>query len=447
MKNLSKLILSAIFLFTSITNVTAAEITKTLQSSPLDKSSTIAVSVKEVETGKTVFDYNGKKLLHPASTLKVFTTFPSLDVLGEDYGFETSFYTYKDNLYIKLGADPFLTSLNLKDAAKQIKALGFRNFKNVYIEDRIIDNVEWGIGWMWDDGTNPLMQKYSAYNLDNNLTTLTVSKDANDSPIINSEFKVPCINALKSGNSTNIYAIRHDWVSPEIICLKGTVAGNTAVQVPINNLERYFENRLFYYLNRSKIKVENQSLQKAKVPEKAIFMYRVAHSASSVANNILKNSSNMNAEVMAKVAGGVKAEKTGTIEEQINLFYNYWKKNEVDTTGIIIADASGVSRNNLVTTDFMTNALNKLYKTQGSAKMFGYLAQPGEGTMDNRLLNYRGSIFLKTGTLSNISGLTGYIIANNGKTYSVAILIQNFAYPITKIKQFENELIGEIKKL
>lgn len=447
MKKLSKIILSTVLLFAGVTSANASDMAKFLQASPLDKTSTIAVSVKDVETGKSVFEYNEKKLLHPASTLKVFTTFPSLDAVGEDYGFETTFYVYKDNLYIKLGADPFLTSLNLKEAAKQMKALGFRNFKNIYIDDSIIDNVEWGIGWMWDDNTNPLMQKYNAYNLDNNLTTLTVSKDANGSPVINSEFKVPCINALKSGNTTKVYAIRHDWVSPEIVCLKGTVAGNTAVQVPINNLERYFEKRLFYYLNRSKIKVENQNVQKAQIPEKAIFMYRVSHSASSVANNILKNSNNMNAEVLAKVAGGVKADKTGTIEEQLNLFYDYWKKNEVDTNGIIIADASGVSRNNLITTDFMTNALNKLYKSQGSAKMFGYLAQPGEGTMDNRLLNYRDSIFMKTGTLSNISGLTGYVIANNGKTYSVAILIQNFAYPMTQVKLFENEIIGEIKKL
>lgn len=447
MKKITKIILSTILLFAGVTGAKASDMTKFLQSSPLDKTSTVSVSVKDVQTGKSVFEYNEKKLLHPASTLKVFTTFPALDALGEDYGFETSFFIYQNNLYVKLGADPFLTSANLKEAVNQIKGAGIKDLKSIYFDDSITDNVEWGIGWMWDDGTNPLMQKYGAYNLDNNLITLTITKDVNGTPIINSDYNTACINAIKSGTTTDVYAIRHDWISPEIICLKGTIASDTAIQVPINNLQRYFEKRLFYCLNRSNIKIENKTVKKGQIPEKAVCVCKISHSANSVVGNILKNSNNMNAETLAKVAGGVKNEKTGTIEEQIKLFYEYWNKNKVDTTGIIIADASGVSRNNLITTDFMTNALNSLYKTQGTEKMFGYLAKPGEGTMDNRLLNYRGSLFLKTGTLSNISGLTGYIISDKGKTYSVAILIQNFTYPVSQVKIFENKIIEEIKKL
>ena len=113
----------------------------------------------------------------------------------------------------------------------------------------------------------------------------------------------------------------------------------------------------------------------------------------------------------------------------------------------MIADASGVSRNNLVTVDFMTNALDKIYVNKQEQFIKDTFAQPGEGTFSNRLLNYRGYVFLKSGTLANISGLAGYVKADNGKTYSVAILIQNFTYPENQVKIFENRLIEEIKKL
>ena len=95
----------------------------------------------------------------------------------------------------------------------------------------------------------------------------------------------------------------------------------------------------------------------------------------------------------------------------------------------------------------MTNALNSLYKVKGADYMKSVLAQPGEGTLSERMLNHRGSLYLKTGTLANISGLTGYVVADNGKTYSVAILIQNFAYPMVQVKAFENQIIEDIKKL
>ena len=49
-----------------------------------------AVSVKDAENGSIVYQREEKKLLHPASTLKIFTTYAALDTLGYDYEFKTS---------------------------------------------------------------------------------------------------------------------------------------------------------------------------------------------------------------------------------------------------------------------------------------------------------------------------------------------------------------------
>lgn len=449
MKNIFKIFLTLFILAGVVNNADANSLNSLIKQSPIDKTSVIAVSVKNAETGKTVYEYNEKKLLHPASTLKVFTSIPAIDTLGEDYCFETGFYVYNNDLYVKLGADPFLTSLNIKDAVKSLKAQGYKTFKNVYFDDSIMDNVEWGVGWMWDDGTNALMQKFSAYNLDDNLMNISVSKNEKGSPVVTvpEKYSAPVINALDAGTKNEIYVLRHDWISPDIICLSGTVNGTANVSVPINNMKRYFEKTLFYYLNRSNVKVDNKTVLVRMVPANAKKTETVKNPAIAVMPSILKDSNNKNAETLAKIAGGVKAKEPATLSNQLKVFYDYWKEQGVDTSEIVVADGSGISRNNLLNTDFMTEALNKLYKSKGEAKMKEYLAQPGEGTMSDRMLNHRGSLFLKTGTLSNVSGITGYVIAQNGKVYSVAILIQNFNYPSKQVKIFENQLLEEIEKI
>lgn len=447
MKNFIKLLLVFAIIFSAKTCF-ATQINSIIKTSPLDKTSTIAVSVKDAETGKTVYEYNEQKLLHPASTLKVFTTIPAIDTLESDYVFKTDFYVYNNNLYVKLSGDPLLSSENLKYVMKDIKAAGYKNFNNVYIDDSVLDNVEFGVGWMWDDGTNKYVKKFSAYNLDNNVLNIRVyTENGNVKTDMTSIYKVPIINIVKAGDKNNLTAVRHDWISPDIICIKGTVNGSGNVQVPINNMEKYFNYRLYATMKKINIKVANDVFLKGTAPENAKCVASITHPLNLVIPKIFQESSNKDCETVVKIAGGVSENSTGTLENTINLFYDYWNSKSVDTTGLVLADASGLSRNNLITTDFMTNALNAIYKNKSFDEISEILAQPGDGTLSNRLLNLRGSVWLKTGTLENISGLTGYVKADNGKIYSVAILIQNFNSPVKQIKEFENEIINSVKSL
>lgn len=438
-----------IFTFLICSNKTlASHLGSLIHSSSADKTSTVAVSVKDAQTGKSVFEYNEKKLLHPASTLKVFTTIPAMDTLEKNFIFNTGFYVYGNDLYIKLSGDPLLSSANLKNAIKDIKTAGYKNFRNIYVDSSVMDNVETGVGWMWDDGTNPSVRKFSAYNLDDNLLNIDVNYENGQISIdTKSVYPVPVINNIQAGDKNSLVAVRHDWISPDIICVKGTVKGSTAIQVPVNNMQKYFNYRLLATLRKVNVKVENDVILKGIVPADAKKIAGISHPLELVLPSIFKDSNNKDCETVVKVAGGVSENSTGTLANSVNLFYDYWNAQSVDTSDLIIADFCGVSRNNLVTVDFMTNALNSLYQNKRFEELSELLAQPGEGTLSNRLLNLRGSLWLKTGTLENISGITGYVKTNKGKIYSVAILIQNFNYSQKQIKEFENEIITSIQNL
>lgn len=448
MKNIFRAILSVAAIFGGLNAFANSNLATTVNSSPLETSSVVAVSVKEADTGKVLYQHNERKLLHPASTLKIFTTIPAMEELGDEYEFTTTFYTANNNLYVKAGADPFLTSTELKNAIKSIKGKGYHSFNKVYFDGSIIDNAEWGIGWMWDDTTNKRMQKFSAYNVDNNLVNIEVAKGEDGVITAKSNVPLPVINSISAGDKDDIFAVRNDWISPEVILVAGSIKSPVkTVQVPLNNLKRYYQQTIMKSIKNAKITLQQPICLEEKVPENAKVLLEIKNPVTPAYEKIFKNSDNLCAETVAKIAGGQKSGETGSFSNQTKMFYDYWQANGVDTKGIVIADASGVSRNNLVTVDFMTNALDKIYVNKQEQFIKDTFAQPGEGTFSNRLLNYRGYVFLKSGTLANISGLAGYVKADNGKTYSVAILIQNFTYPENQVKIFENRLIEEIKKL
>ena len=77
------------------------------------------------------------------------------------------------------------------------------------------------------------------------------------------------------------------------------------------------------------------------------------------------------------------------------------------------------------------------------------MATPGVGTLKNRLLDYKDTnqIYAKTGTLSGISGICGYIKANNETTYAFSILIQNYTQDSSEAKALEDEIIKTIAEL
>lgn len=419
-----------------------------IKDSPVSKAAVVAVSIKEATSGRVVYEINQDKLLHPASTLKLFTTLAAVNTLGQDYAFKTQFFVdKKNNLYVKLGADPLLTSVDLKQVVKSLKSQGFKTLNNIYIDDSIVDNMEWGVGWMWDDDMNPAMQKFSAYNLDDNILKISVSlspdgQSISVKPVFN--YPIVIVNNLKLGNVNDIKVNRYNWFSPDIVELKGTVSSPAVIDLPLNNMRRYFTFKLADYLNTYHIKYVDNNFESALVPKEAIMVTEVCHGIDAVIPVVLKESNNKAAESLFKTAASKFSNSTGTNEDEIKMFNTFYSNNKIDTKSICIVDGSGVSRNNLLSADWMTTALDKIYTLNSFTYIKDNMAKSGDGTLKNRFMDLRGNIWLKTGTMSNISGLTGYVLAKNNKIYSVAILIQNFTTPQSDAKMLEDNIINAL---
>jgi len=443
-----KIVCLFLSMFLTMTGVCAETITKTITNLGINKSA-VSVSLKSVENGSSAYALNEKTPRVPASTLKLITSSAAVDTLGKDYVFSTKLYKSTNNdLYLKLSGDPLLSSNDLEQLIttardKQIVP------KTFYIDDSVYDHVEWGEGWQWDDELNPLMPKFSAYNLNKNLVKAEFNPTSENTPAsikIKPFYPYSFMNLLvtKMSEPNSIKIEKNNSIAPNMINVTGTISKMYTAYIPVNNPQLYFILQLESIIADKKFEYFNQ-IKNAKLPDKNVYVAEeINHELLPMLGLILKSSNNLVAESVYKQAGFVWSKKQGTAQTSLDMLMAYLEKINVKSDDIRIVDGSGVSKNNLMTSDFMTDFL--VYKA--SEEDFGEFKQllpaPGEGTLKNRMLYLKNSLYAKTGTLSDTSAIAGYITTRRGKTYAFDIMINDPKTSTTDKKNIEEQILRNV---
>jgi len=71
------------------------------------------------------------------------------------------------------------------------------------------------------------------------------------------------------------------------------------------------------------------------------------------------------------------------------------------------------------------------------------MASPGEGTLTDRMLYFKDNLKAKTGTLTNVSSIAGYLKAKSGKTYAFCIIVNDPKSKSADKKAFEEYVLRE----
>ncbi len=441
-----KLLNLFIALLLTASAVNAASIDKALSESDINTGA-VSISVRDTETGKVLYELNSKKPVNPASTLKILTLTASLDELGKDYEFSTDLYQNKENeLFIKLGADPFLKAGDLRKLLNTAKTKNIVEPKAIYIDDTIVDKTEWGEGWQWDDDLNPLMPKFGAYNIDENLLTITVVPTAKGAPAeikLDVFYPTTFMNLVTTGDSSEIKISRNNNIAPDVLTIEGTVKNQIKQEIPVNHLKRYFRLRLEDAIRAEKIEYYGAFAEKELPSGNISLIETIKHPIEDAVSEIMLNSNNMVAESLFKIAGGHYAQTTGSAQNAVEMLFAYLDKIGLNSSDIKVVDGSGVSKNNLATSDFMTSFLTAQYKISPDyPKMF---APAGEGTLTNRMLYFGDKLRAKTGTLSDVSAITGYITTVKGKVLAFNIMINDAKSKPSEKKMLEEYILRAIQ--
>ena len=443
-------IISVILAFAmSVCAASADTMHKTISGLKINKSA-VSVSIKNIKNEETIYALNDRVPRLPASTLKLVTSSAAFDILGKDYKYKTGLYKSTNNdIYLKLSGDPLLTSSDLEKLLDTAKAKNIVEPKGFYIDDTAFDDTEWGEGWQWDDELNPLMPKFSVYNINKNLARIDVSPTTPGAPakiVVKPLYPYTFVNQVVTDprQQNNIKIKKYEAIAPNMLSADGTISKKTSISIPVFSPKMNFQLRLEDAVSARKFEYYSKITQGVMPKENIYLVDEVEHDLLSMLPLIIKNSNNLVAESVFKTAGAVYAGDTGTLENSVAMFKTYIDNIGLNHEDIKVVDGSGVSKNNLMTSKFMVEFLSYKSKEADFDEFKEFLTAPGEGTLKNRMLYFKESLRAKTGTLSDASAIAGYITTKRGNVYAFDIMINDPKTSSADKKNIEEQILRSV---
>ena len=407
-----------------------------------------AVKVYDLSTQTILYKKNNTYLLHPASNLKLFTTAAGLLFLGQKYKFSTKAYytgqiinnTLYGDIYIKGGFDPYFKVDDLDSLLIELKNLKVKRITgSIFADVSSMDSLFWGKGWMWDDDPSSSAPYLSSLNInENSVQVFTVPQKIKEQSKVTfypeSKYYSTITDVISiKGDSTKIKVSR-DWINRKNkILVNGFQSYKDDVdtsEVNIFRPELFFIDLFKEKLDKLDIKYSG-NLDTLSTPNNAVIFSKVNRGLDSVIIKTNKESNNLGAEMIlyalaekfygfpATAENGVKV-----IDRLITLIGHnpeYYR----------IVDGSGVSHYNLITADLIIDLLKYMHNKESNLFNLYYNSLPiagADGTLEDRMLTSQAykNVHAKTGTLSGVSNLSGYVTAANGDKLAFTILMQNY---------------------
>ncbi len=222
--------------------------------------------------------------------------------------------------------------------------------------------------------------------------------------------------------------------------------------VNIFNPALYCTTLLYEDLIKSGIKVGGIPEIKS-VPAAAVQLANYYHSIDSVVVKTNKPSYNLGAEMLLYALAEKDSGKPATAKNGITIIKNLINMVGLDPDNYNIADGSGISRYNLISAELLVSVLKYLYENKPGLfnKFYNSLPIAGiDGTLENRMqdTHAQNNVRAKTGSLSGVSALSGYVTSENDHKIAFSILIQNYTGNSSPARDFEDkicEMLAEYK--
>ena len=434
---------------------------KILQSIPKEALSNgrLGVVVKSLTTDELIFQYNPDKLFVPASNVKVLTSVTALSILKPDYRFKTVFYSGGDvtqgvihgGLYIKGYGDPTLSTQHLETIAEEFKSLGVKEIKGgITVDDSYFDNIRYGKGWKEKWKGDVFSPPISALSLNYNTFYIKVypSKPGRI-PIVALEPKGTNVNVINKAITTNkggrLTAV---WLEGgKTIKLDGSISRRTpsyTLEITTRNPTLYAGSAFKRILDDAGIRVEGY-VTVGVVPDWAGVLYtHFSDPLYLIIAEFNKNSVNIIGENIIKTLGATIIGEPGTWEKGTQVVSNFLHEIGIKDS-FEIFDGSGLSLLNRVSPNAITDVLEYAYNNQViSLKFLNSLSIGGvDGTLKKRFRRsaVEGRVMAKTGHLSNVNALSGYLFTKSGDVLVFSILANGLG---SKATSFQNSLLGEL---
>ncbi|MBN1638395.1 MAG: D-alanyl-D-alanine carboxypeptidase/D-alanyl-D-alanine-endopeptidase [Ignavibacteriales bacterium] len=465
-----------VFLFIFISSLALPQDNKTVKDeidallkNKFFKTAQISIDVYNLTTKKSIYKKNNTLLLHPASNMKVITTAAALYFLSSEYEFTTSIYYTGEiidsictgNIYIVGTGDPDFTTKDLDLFVENIKNFGIKEIEgNLYGDLSNFDSLFWGQGWMWDDDPSTDFPYITPLIINDAAIEVFCSPTMIDSAVLvqlnppTNYFKI--INNAKTTKNKNAkLRVSRDWLNrSDDIYITGELninSGRLYSKFNSCNPAKYFLYLMYERLEEEGIIIKG-TLGFSVTPNEANLFYTLARPYKDVIVNLNKESDNLSAEMTLRAMGLKYFCKPSSAEKGIKLIDSLITIIGLTPSDYRLVDGSGVSHYNLVSAELLNKILIYFYINYKSLFKVLYESFPIagiDGTLKSRMkgTEAENNLHAKTGTLSGVSCLSGYLTAANGNQIAFSILIQNFVGSSSTARNIQDEICKILCKM
>jgi D-alanyl-D-alanine carboxypeptidase/D-alanyl-D-alanine-endopeptidase (penicillin-binding protein 4) len=428
---------------------------------------TVAVQVRDANTGEVLYDRGSDQRVLPASNLKLLSSAAAVDGLGEDHRFTTAVLateavrggTLTSDLYLRGGGDPTTLAEDYRDLAADLAASGLvRVSGDLVADDSYFDDVPLGTGWSWDDEPYYYSAPTSALTVapdtdyDSGTVIVRVTPGpAGEPALVTVQPQTGVLdidNRATTGaaGSARTLSVERQHASDTVV-VSGSIPADSSARnswVTVQDPTDYAADVFARALEAEGIRLVGD-IRDGGTPKGATIL--AAHESMTVGellNPYMKLSNNMHAEALVK-ALGAETSGTGSWSAGLAAVRDHLAAEGVDVGNTRIVDGSGLSRMDLVRAQDVTDLLIASRDEPWFDTWYDALPIAGNperftgGTLRSRMRDTAAANNLhgKTGSLTGVTALSGYVSNADDRELVFAMISNNY---LTSPRSLEDAL-------
>jgi D-alanyl-D-alanine carboxypeptidase/D-alanyl-D-alanine-endopeptidase (penicillin-binding protein 4) len=438
-------------------------------------SARIGLCILDVDTGRELASMSDATAVIPASNLKLITSGSALLTLGAEYQFQTRLVRDGNTLIVVGSGDPGFADPELLDAMRlsvdqfmdrlvqSIKDSGMTRVDEVVIDDRVLDRDRVHPDWPANQLNLWYCAEVSGLNFHANVLQVYArpGERADRAARIRTEPAAPWLDVtvkartVRDGN-TAIWAERDPKTNA--FTIHGTVksAPDKPIEVTVTDGASLFGKLFAERLARAGLGSPTSRIASAgeRLDESGAPVASVATPMSVVLERCNGDSHNLYAEALLKVTGHTVTGQPGSWSSGAAVARMHVR----DLVGpeasaqLVMADGSGLSRNNRVTASLLCHWLAAMSENSKVAEAFleslpkaGGKNQRGEGTLSKRFQGkpLDNEVLAKTGFINGVRSLSGYVTHPSGRRVAFSVIVNDLpsSVPGTRAKEFHEKVV------
>lgn len=418
----------------------------------------IGALVVSLTDGDTLYQRNASEVFLPASNQKLLTGAAALATLGPAYRFETTVWAsgqvrdgvLRGDLIVRGSGDPTFSGRFYADAravfyawADSLRARGITRIQGGIVGvDSVFPGPTLGAGWAWDDLDQGYAAEYGGLQFNEGIATLQVvpSRDVGSPGVVivdppTQHVRIYNLTRTTPPGSEVQLTLRRDPSGPGVTVEGSLPADTTAVtlRLAVRDPTAYFLTALRETLREVGVAVEGPALpadqwpvDRTGVVEALLFTHR-SPPLSEILAGMMKPSQNQIAEsllltVGRELKGEATAEAGAAVVDSLLRAWN------LAADELRMADGSGMSRYNLVSPRLLVGLLTAMDRTGSREEWRAALPVAGiDGTLAERMREppLRGNVRAKTGTLTGVRTLSGYLTTAGGEEVIFSFMVDH----------------------